>query len=519
MKKDISYYLKHRIHEILSDLSEERRQKLIWLNSPPTQGWSSFDNTPWRHPWLTYDNIRGFRNFSDKWLGEAEYRNRKSTSGKSDRYAFFGNMANNMYSRARVLRKLGMKVDVFIHPHDRSLMGQPGWEEFDGVVPDGIATLDQLKLTGVNLPLIEAVHTIGIDGLSQSNIELILSKYRLSDYLRYKEWFPFLPLLRVLNEYDAILAAQSPCLAYLSRVPYAVTQMGGDIWFECSRDDKLGRIQRQAYRKASAYIFSNPWGLAFARRYGLSNLVYMPYLIDEDHYSPGQSLVRDEWRTQSGGNFFVIMTSRLDYFFKGSDIALQAFAVFSAQVPDARLVITGWGSNKKQAEELLVKLGILDKVLVVQVAGKRRLVEYLRSSDCVLDQFSMGYFGAAGLEAFACGVPVVMRLAKQQYDALIPEGAPPVCHADDIDSAITQLMGLYKSIEFRRQSGQSLRQWFLDTHGREAWGEHYRTLMRLTGQKNTPGFGGSPLRNGLSIEEREYHRNGLATAPVFPNYF
>lgn len=519
MKLGISFSLKRMIWERLFRLSDIRRQQIVWFNSPPRQAWSSFDNSPWQHPWLTKENIRTFREFSDQWLTEASYRNQKATPDRKGKYAFLGNMANNMYSRARVLRKIGVSVDVFIHPHDKSLMGQPGWEEFDGVVPDGVSTLDQLSTAGIELPLVDGVHTIEAEALLPRSIELILNEYRFADVLRYEEWFAFLPILRTLKMYDAILAAQAPYLAYLSRVPYATTQMGGDIWYECSRDDKLGRIQRAAYRNASAYIFSNPWGLAFARRYGLKNLIYMPYLIDEEHYSPGSSSMRDEWRASSGGNFFVMITSRLDYFFKGSDIALQAFASFSTHVPDARLVITGWGNDKERAEALLTQLGILSKVIVVPVAGKRRLLEYLRSADCILDQFSMGYFGATGLEAFACGVPVVMRLARSQYDALIPEGAPPVCHAEDLDAAVAQLLALHANDEYRKDVGGSLREWFLATHGRRHWGAHYETLMSLTGKKNTPGFYNSPLQTELSEDEHEYHRTQLASAPIFPNYY
>src|SRR5258706_12278207 len=43
--------------------------------------------------------------------------------------------------------------------------------------------------------------------------------------------------------------------------------MGGDIWYECSRDDAHGRLQRIAFASAKAFLVSNPWSFAHARRF------------------------------------------------------------------------------------------------------------------------------------------------------------------------------------------------------------------------------------------------------------
>ena len=110
-----------------------------------------------------------------------------------------------------------------------------------------------------------------------------------------------------------------------------------------------------------------------------------------------------------GGDFFVLSTARADDVYKGSKIGISGFAEFSRTAPGARLVFVSWGRDIGGLKETAQRLGILDRVIFVPVSGKRRLVEYLRSADCLLDQFVVGYYGATALEAAACGTPVIMR--------------------------------------------------------------------------------------------------------------
>jgi glycosyltransferase involved in cell wall biosynthesis len=277
-------------------------------------------------------------------------------------------------------------------------------------------------------------------------------------------------------------------------------------------------LLREAYKRAGAFVISNPWSLAFARRYGLKNLVYLPFLIDAEQYSPGPPSCRDEWMRISGGDFFVMMTSRLDFSYKGSDVALRAFSRFARVTPGVRLVATGWGADRAKWEHLLQELGIHEKVLVVPVAGKRQVVEYLRSADCLVDQISLGYFGATGLEAMACGTPVLMKLNKEQYDALLPEGCPPVELVGDEDEVYTSLLALHADRDRLKRLGMSLREWFLRTHDNEKWGAHYEALLDTVASGRLPSFSGTPLEEPLMPEEEAYHRDQLAAAPVFPNY-
>ena len=180
--------------------------------------------------------------------------------------------------------------------------------------------------------------------------------------------------------------------------------------------------------------------------------------------------------------------------------------------------MAGWGADKAQAMELLQSLGISEKTIVLPVAGKRRLVQYLRSANCLIDQLSLGYYGASALEAMACGVPTIMKLNKAQYDAFLPEGCPPVRQAQTEDEVFDQLRDLFHNPRGAAVTGERLRAWFLETHSNGKWGKLYEAILWGTAHGLLPPFSDSPLGEALSSAEVEYHRVELEKAPQFPSY-
>ena len=489
---------------------------IVWPMSKPSNSWDSFDRQPWNHPWLSGKNIKNFRIYSDVFLDRI-LQSFEEAKGGPKIYGFVGNMANNLYMRACVLSKRNLSISTFLHPLDQTIMGQPFWEEFDGDLPSGAALI--ADVSGVRFPKIKNVFCYEVINYQSVKTADLSWPMRFMDLKRYHDYFTYFKTFLALQKYDALLAVQAPYLAYLSGKPYAAAQMGGDIWYECSRDDQLGRLQRKSFSSASIFIVSNPWSLAFARRYNICNMIYMPFLLDEVKYSPGEPVFRDQWIAEVGGDFFVMMTSRIDYSFKGSQIAVNAFARFVEKVPTARLLISDWGADRAKLNLLLSELGILGKVLIIPVAGKKKLIGYLRSADCIIDQLILGYFGASALEAMACGLPVIMNLNTGQYDALMHEGCAPVCQAETEDDIFEHLNTLYNQTEIKAAVGRRLREWFLKTHSNEKWGKYYEAILWAVSEKKVPNFDKSPLKVQLDSNEIEYHRLELENAPKFPNYF
>jgi glycosyltransferase involved in cell wall biosynthesis len=484
----------------------------------PEGGWVSWDLHPWKHPWLTNKNLRRIKEFSSEFL-EREKRALERIDPKTLRIGFCGNIANCMYVRAVPLRKAGLDVSIFIHPDDTYAMSHPGWEEYDGECAEGDLSLAALRDKNIVLPQVEQTYSLPKVAEWRAIYEGSGARFlRSQDAAEFKSYLSIMPTLLALQDMDVLWGTQVPYFAYLANRPYVVSQMGGDFWFDASRDDELGALVRRSFSQARINLVSNPWVFAHARRYGMKNLVYLPKIIDQTVYSPGRGPLRNEWVTKTGGDFFVLTSSRLDNRNKGSSIGLKGFATFTRQFPGARLVLFGWGKDRKLLEQSLVKLGIAERTLVLPVSGKERMRDALRSADVFIDQFVVGYFGSAGMEAMACGLPMIGRLERDQYEALCETGAPPVLHAENRTDVARHLERLYIEPNSRRTLADETRRWFVDNHGSDRWLAEHQAVLASTALSMPADFTKSPLAARLSLRERAYHGNGLRNAPKYPNY-
>lgn len=481
-------------------------------------GWHSWDSHPWKHPWLSSRNLSAVKEFSSSFW-EKEKKVLEDIDPQKLKIGFCGNIANCMYVRALPLRKAGLDVGIYMHPHDTYVMSNPVWEEFNGTLEGEELTFEKLKSETKNLPTVDNVYQF-------ADIIDLEAQYKTIDhsFIRKEDWKDFRPFMSniatliELQGMDVLWGTQQVYLSYLANKPYVVSQMGGDIWFEASRGDMLGLLMRKSFQKARVFFASNPWTFAHARRFGYKHLVYLPKIIDQDVYSPGAGKSRKSWNERSKGKFYVLTSSRLDEKNKGASIGIRGFSLFSRKYPEARLVLIGWGKDKEKERRQLDELGIKDKVIFLPVSGKALLRDYLRSADVFIDQFVLGYFGSAGMEAMACGLPMIGRIEASQYEALAETGAPPVHNASYEQDVYNHLCRLYENQPHLNQSADLHREWFCKNHGSDRWLSEYQAVLAATSINNPVDFYSSPLQAKLSIEEKEYHKHCLKEAPAFPNY-
>jgi glycosyltransferase involved in cell wall biosynthesis len=507
---------------------------------------ASIDHTPWNHPFLTADHIARFRSYSDVIQTEAlEHRQRHPRALDA---AFAVNMAQSMYKWASLAAKYGGRGTVYLHPQDHTAISRPEWEEYDGEFPDVLDGPGFLAASGaqpLNVPVIvppnEGSELWGAYARNRQlppwkgSIKQFISEHapalamrifgnpeiavlrartptvRFRPLIELDGMYPNFRFAELLAKHEVTYVASAPFPAYASGKPYCIFSVGGDLQFDAGRKDDYGKAMRLAFSSARFILVSNPHTLGHCRRLGFDNAVYLPYPMDTDRYAPGAGEARREWVARYGGSVFVLTTSRIDKDVKGhSNDLFGAIAEVARARADVRFLFLGWGAQADELRARISALGLAGQLIVLPPVGKKRLIDYYRSSDVVLDTFVYGYYGATALEAAATAKPVIMRLRTEHYAPLYRGDVAPVLNASSPAEVREWLLKLAQSATLRLESGAALREWIVRTHGEQTTAPLMLALLQLAADRKPAGNpADNPLRAPLSTEEREYHEQCL----------
>ncbi len=331
--------------------------------------------------------------------------------------------------------------------------------------------------------------------------------------MTYQGVYPYYAFSRQLADFDVLYCASTGIAAYMSGKPYCYFAVGGDLQWDCGRGDSFGEVMSLAVNAARFLMISNPHALGHSRRLGFTNGVYLPYPMDSRRYSPGPGGFRHEWENRFGEGIYILTTSRLDSKVKGfGDAFLHVIMEIARQRPEVRFIFMAWGNEADGFKKTITENGMDRHMIVLMPAGKKRLIEYYRSCDIVLDQLVYGYLGATALEAASVGKPVVMKLRANQYEPLYAGDVPPVANVQTPHDLERALLSLIDSPERRAEHGQAMRNWLVRNHGEEVTIPRLLALLRLAADQvalPTDIAAMNPLLDDETEEELEYHRSCL----------
>ncbi len=487
---------------------------------------ASVDESPWEHPFLTQENLARFRRYSEGvWQIASRY-----ASGRPERLrcAFAVNLAQNMYNWARLAQKYGAQVALFPDVEHKTALSCPEWEDYQGEfenIQDGAAFLRENHGLTPEVPCYR-IPRDGEDlltafqkqsGGSSSEFSRLREQapgLRYDQLLAYPGFYPYYRWAKALSEFDVVYAANMPFAAYASGAPYSVCPTGGEVRVACGKPDVLGHVLRLSFSSARFVTISNPHLLSHCRRLGFGNGVYLPFPVDDQRYCPGEGQARIQWEQAYGKGVFVFTPVRLDEGVKGFGGSLfEALLQVIRVRPEARFVLIAWGDHASRMKDRINNSQFRRHFILLHPVGKKRLIDYYRSCDVVLDQLVWGYYGATALEAAAIGKPIVMKLRNDQYAPLYQGDVAPVAHATDLSDVINHLTHLIGRADERVHVGTDLRQWLVRTHGAERTVPLLLGLLRLTADGvPLPQDLVNPLQDSESEEEKAYHAGCLRDA-------
>jgi glycosyltransferase involved in cell wall biosynthesis len=411
-----------------------------------------------------------------------------------------GNVANNAYNNAKLLRRAGVAADALCD--ERHIFSQPEWEDAplagtfaqdaaleevaaaagwhrpDWILspraaltnPQGRAWLDERIRLALSTPRLNLVYRRLLREFAPLR-DVLGTELGLFDVLRASVWMSRLsrevvPLGPLFRSYDLVQAnGLHPILTLLAAPDHPVVAFEhGTLRDLPFQDSWAGRLLSLAYRSARAIVITNPDVIGSARQLGLDNYFFVPHPIDETKYTPGHSELRDRIGLRAS-DFVLFSPASHNWGIKGSDIMLRAFAELVRQGPaESVLVLTEWGLELDRSRALIDELGIGGRIRWVKPLPKLQLIEAYRSADIVLDQFLIGTFGGIAPEAMACGRPVIMA-----YDAEVNAWAfptpPPIVPARTVEELSRQLVRLGREPDERTRIGRAGRDWVERHHG------------------------------------------------------
>jgi glycosyltransferase involved in cell wall biosynthesis len=178
----------------------------------------------------------------------------------------------------------------------------------------------------------------------------------------------------------------------------------------------LSAVERRAFRRMDRIYVVNE---AVANRYRsrfpevADRIRFLPNWADPTIFNAGSDQVRGELRAAlaaelglSAESHLILFAGRLEGQ-KDPMLLTRSFVAFRARHPAAALLIAGEGSLEQQVRRELTSAKVMDAVRFLGTVPRHRLAELMQAADAMLITSAFETGPTVGLEALACGLPVV----------------------------------------------------------------------------------------------------------------
>ena len=234
-----------------------------------------------------------------------------------------------------------------------------------------------------------------------------------------------------------------------------------------------GRLYSICLKRAEKVIITNADCNLAADRLNLNNYVFIPHIIDDDLFRPGNSLIKAEIKQRTGCDYIFVAPSRHHWkncppglensWFKRNDILIRGLGRLFRNKPNlkATVVFFEWGQEVDLSKQLIQDCGFSEKVIWKPILSKPAVKDYYCAADIILDQFNsgIGTFGAVVPEAMACAKPVILNYKEHLHHWCYPE-LPPAINAHDEEHIESEILKLIANEDYRLTIGKCGRNWF-----------------------------------------------------------
>lgn len=234
---------------------------------------------------------------------------------------------------------------------------------------------------------------------------------------------------------------------------------------------------RRAFSAASAILaVSRDLAAALEREPAARGRVHeVPNGVDPERFPPGLAPAREKGR----GEFVVGFVGSLKPW-HGLPVLADAFDLFAAREPRARLLVVGDGSGRRELEAEMGSRGLGAKAVFTGAVDPAEVPRWLASMDVAVAPYpklSDFYFSPLKLyEYMAAGLPVVASRIGQIGEAIEDGQTGLLCTPGDAPAFAAAFERLHRDEELRRRLGGAARREVLRSRTWAAVAERIRDI-------------------------------------------
>jgi len=224
----------------------------------------------------------------------------------------------------------------------------------------------------------------------------------------------------------------------VSRKPFICTEQSIKL-----RNPVSKLLARMVYGKAALCISSSRAVAKEFGKMGVRNIEIIPNGVDLKLFANR----RDSIANKNG--FVILSVGRLEKV-KGHKYLINAFAEIKKKVPEAKLLLVGDGSERKNLERQILDLGLGDVEFIGEIPHEELPHWYHKADVFVMPSLSEG-FGITSIEAMASGVPVVASRVGGLLDIVKDGENGMLVEEGDSQAIVNAVLSLYTNPQKLKQ--------------------------------------------------------------------
>ncbi|WP_435641547.1 glycosyltransferase [Micavibrio aeruginosavorus] len=402
-------------------------------------------------------------------------------------------MANASYVMARALTNQGYDAVYIRDQYDTFPFSQPVWEDVEFLMPydhvhkvwgydEWLSLENKLGWTKPDWVVMPKAPSVKDSQNRTSLRRMVLGKILESIYISRVGHRS--SVIAEMRKCDAlyVCGVEAEVLAWASGIPYVIWPHGGDIRLASglspSKANSLrGKMSNFIMRFYLKTAFDDCLWIGTHDPKGVGgNQGVVPYALE---HLPLPLLDRPprlskterhknliEYMAQYGisipsADYYVFIPSRIDFFWKGTDLLLDAISkIEKNDIQKIHFIFSGWGQNyndvKKSAPNNIC-------TFLPFSVSKPILFKLFMYVDIVVDQFLFGSYGAVAIEAMSCATPVMMSIDVDAFNNKKWE-APPVINVDSVEGIQMALEEILDGRVDLEKSGLEMLHWYNRNH-------------------------------------------------------